>query len=146
MFSRRVTVFGGTRFLGRRIVRHLHIPILPFGSPRGTQRNRLGRTLSRALLGFWGGGLRCFRTRRRGSDLRAFAAAAPRFAVSLSAASLASRSARRRAVFAASACREGVLALVSELTFIVVLNCSSARRRLASPGRGWERIGAASSL
>src|SRR6202035_2705245 len=84
------------------------------------------------------------RTRRRGSDLRAFAAAAPRFAVSLSAASLASRSARRRAVFAASACREGVLALVSELTFSVVLNCSSARRRLASPGRGWERIGAAS--
>src|ERR1700720_715287 len=79
-------------------------------------------------------------TRRRGSDLRAFAAAASRFAVSLSAASLASRSARSRAVFSASACR-GVLALVSELIFFVVLNCSSARRRLASPRRDWERIG-----
>src|ERR1700730_4033354 len=84
-------------------------------------------------------------TRRRGSDLRAFAAAASRFAVSLSAASLASRSARWRAVFSASACR-GVLALVSELTFFAVLNCSSARRRLALPGRGWECIGMASSL
>ena len=39
-----------------------------------------------------------------------------------------------------------VLAVVSELTFFVVLNCSSARRRLASRVRGWERIGAASSL
>ena len=74
-------------------------------------------------------------TRRRGSDLRAFAAAASRFAVSLSAASLASRSARRRAVFSASACR-GVLALVSELTFFAVLNCSSARRRPALPRQG----------
>src|ERR1700756_1752707 len=79
-------------------------------------------------------------TRRDTPDLSAFAAVASRSAVSLSAASLASRSARRRAVFSASACRKLEFALVSELIFFVVLNCSSARRRLASPGRGSERI------
>ena len=51
-------------------------------------------------------------TRRRGSALRTFAASASRFAASLSAASLASRSARSRAVFSASARCAGVPASV----------------------------------
>ena len=82
-------------------------------------------------------------TCRRRAELVAFAAAS-RLAVSLSAASLASRSARRRAVFSASACRAAVLASGSESTLLFVLNCSSARRRPASLGKGWERIGAVS--
>jgi hypothetical protein len=81
----------------------------------------------------------------RGADLGAFATAAMRSALSLSAASLASRSARRRAVFSAAACC-ALVASTWELMVFLVLNCSSARRRPAPPGRGCERIDAASSL
>ena len=84
--------------------------------------------------------------RRRRADLEAFAAVASRSAASFSAASFSNRSARRRAVFSASARRAGALASVSELTFFVVRNCSSASRRLASPGRGSKRICVAFSL
>jgi hypothetical protein len=59
------------------------------------------------------------RVRRRRVDLEAFAAGASRSAASFSVASLSNRSARRRAIFSASACRAGALASVSGLTFLL---------------------------
>jgi hypothetical protein len=79
-----------------------------------------------------------------GAD-RGDVAAATRAALSLSAASLANRSARRRAVFSASACC-AVLVSAGGLTVFFVWNCASARRRLSPPGRSWERTDTASSL
>ena len=86
-----------------------------------------------------------FETRRRVSFLRAVAAAASRFAVSLSAASFANRSVRKRAVFSASASRRASSAGgVCVSVFFFDLNCPSARR-LASSRAAWECIVAASS-
>jgi hypothetical protein len=80
-------------------------------------------------------------TRRRGPVLRAEAAAASRLAVSLSAASFANRSARKRAVFSASVWRKISSARgVWASPFFFDLNCPSARRRPASLRTGWESM------
>jgi hypothetical protein len=143
MFSRRVTVFGGTGFLGRRIVRHLHNTNL---AVRIASRHPPQPSLKDSEPSLtWVLGLRPEVFERAGVAQIFGPSLPPRRDLQYPCRLLPwPAEVRVGAVFAASACREGVLAVVSELTFFVVLNCSSARRRLASPSRGWERIGTAS--
>jgi hypothetical protein len=143
MFSRRVTVFDGTGFLGRRIVRHLHNTNL---AVRIASRHPPQPSLKDSEPSLtWVLGLRPEVFERAGVAQIFGPSLPPRRDLQYPCRLLPwPAEVRVGAVFAASACREGVLAVVSELTFFVVLNCSSARRRLASPSRGWERIGTAS--
>jgi len=133
MFSRRVTVFDGTRFLGRRIVRHLHNTNLAVRIASRHPPQPSWKDSEPSLT--WVLGWRPKGFERAGAAQISGPSLPPRRDLQYPCRLLPWPAEMRVGApfFAASACREGVLAVVSELTFFVVLNCSSARRRLARP-------------